>query len=730
MNSSPTQADRQISITTPLGTDVLLLRNFACREQLGRPFSIQMDLQSTDDDIKFDMIVGQKATIAVNLPTYQQRYFNGYISTFKQVGFSGKLTNYRATLVPWIWMLTRTSDCKIFQNKTVPAIVQSVFKSFGFTDFQSALTATYHELPFCVQYDETAFDFVSRLMEDYGIYYYFVHSSSAHTLVLCDTGSKQPNFSGYETIPFSADQHGSNVGEHIYEWVIEQQVESGSYTVDDYDYLHPKVLLAESASIPQSYAQAGYSQYHYPGNYATADAGLEIARIRIQEQQAKLVTQRGSSNALGIAAGFSFTMSGYRRSDQNVAMLTTDLVLRITSAPFDADDSGDTGFSATCVFNTLAPGHVFRPARVTPKPRIAGPQTATVVDSSGSTTETFATDSLGSIYVRFHWDRVGGSPPTCRVRVSQNSADKDLQSQFIPEVGSEVVVSFENGDPDRPLVTGRVYNSDIPPTIDPTQQPYVSYFGNATGKNILQMDATSTAQKVLLQNVSNKITMDSTVGTESLVITDGQSTVTFNPQKKSVATDAPGNNSEKTGGDKSHWTWGSWNEWVGGIKASNVFGLAWNFYIGAYTKIIFGGEFGFIVGGKFEVLFPFAFKYVRGWQIEKGGMTKLFQAPAKVVITNTNTTMTANARTTVVTGTDTLTVTGARTETVGDVTGTYASVTSTVAGASTETVTGMKTITAGEVFVKSITGSSVFLDADLLLTSPTILLQGEMVNIG
>ena len=723
-----------MSITTPLGTDVLLLRNFTFSERLGIPFVIRADLQSTDADIDFDSIIGKNVTIQVNLPTYNLRYFNGIVSTFRQVGFSGNLTNYRATIVPWLWMLTRTSDCRIFQNKTIPEILSKVFSKVPSSKVQPHLTADYPPVPFCVQYNETAFNFVSRLMEQSGIFYYFDHTETENIMVLCDGDSVQPEFPGYETIPYNPDSATRNTATCIYDWVITHRVETERFSMSDYDFMQPKARLFETASASDGTEHAHLDAFYFPGLYRTHDEGEDQVKVRIEERQVREEIQQGKSNALGLAAGYKFRFSGYRRRDQNVEMRTTALEMRLTSASFAAGELVfvDEGFACTCEFTTLTSDRIFRSAQRAVKPLITGPQPATVVASKDATETDYDADAMGSVLVRFHWDHdpSNDSEASCRIRVQQNSADTSGSSMFIPQVGSEVIVTFQYGDPDRPIITGRVFNADILPPISPKTSPYVSYIENASNENFLSMDATAGAQKVVLQNVKNQITMDSTKGSESLTITDGTSKIVFDPTAGSVTTTTPGDQNNTNQSDSHSWTWGDWNGWVFGIAAETVFGSSFNSYIGNYTQITVATLVGLTIGGKFEISAPFAFEYSRGWKVSKGGMTDLHTTPSIVQVSDAIL-VTANvSRTTVVGGTDTLTVTGARTQTFGDLTGTYASVTENVAADSNETVVGMKNITGGEVFIKSVFGPSLFLDADLMLSSPTILIQGEMVNIG
>ena len=233
-----TQATRHIAIETPLGDDALLLQSFSAHEEISRLFEIDLDLLSEDRAIDFDGIIGQNVTISVDLPVGGKRYWNGYISRFVQgVSTSRRFTQYRATMVPWLWFLTLTSDCRIFQEKTVPQIIAEIFDDLGFGDVEDRTSGGYRKWTYCVQYRETDFNFVSRLMEQEGIYYYFKHEQGKCTLVLCDSRSKHDFFDDYNKIPFSPETHSSALQEYISEWTVDKKIRSGKFVHSDYNPL-------------------------------------------------------------------------------------------------------------------------------------------------------------------------------------------------------------------------------------------------------------------------------------------------------------------------------------------------------------------------------------------------------------------------------------------------------------------------------------------------------------
>ena len=283
-----TQANRTFAVTTPLGDDVLLFHSMSANEQLGRLFQIDLDLLSEDPEIKLQDILGQSVTVHFKRPDDETRYFNGLVSQFSQAGSHGNLFVYRATLHPWFWFLTRTADCRIFQNQQVPDIIKEVFRDQGFSDFEDALSGTYREWENCVQYRETDFNFISRLMEQEGIYYYFKHEDGKHTLVLSDSISAHETVTGYEEVPYYPQQEGERrERDHIYDWSLNQILQPGVYALNDFDFKKPKANLEVKSSIPREHEQAEFEIYDYPGEYKESSDGETYARARIEELQAQ-----------------------------------------------------------------------------------------------------------------------------------------------------------------------------------------------------------------------------------------------------------------------------------------------------------------------------------------------------------------------------------------------------------------------------------------------------------
>ena len=462
-----TQIHRPVAVGTPLGEDVLLLKAFDLTEQLSRPFRMELSLLSENHQIPFEAIVGQNVSVRVEQSDGQDRYLNGYVSRFWQEGRLGRLTRYGAEVVPWLWFLTRTADCRIFQAKTAPEVIMDVFREHGFTDFEDRLSSPYRQWEYCVQYRETDFDFVSRLMEQEGIYYYFTHANGKHMLVLADSISSHQPYPGYEQITYFPPSQSITESEHVSDWRIEQRVQPGAYSQSDFDFQVPKKSLRATSRIERPHAGSEFEIYDYPGEYEDFEDGEAYTRIRIEELQAGHEVVRGQADARGISAGYSFLLTNFSRLDQCREYLVTSASVRVDLDNFESAEAGQADFQVnyTCSFTAIDASQPYRPPRQTPRPAIRGPQTAIVVGPAG---EEIHTDKYGRVKVQFHWDRCGKADEnsSCWIRVSQPWAGKKWGGMWIPRIGQEVVVEFLEGDPDHPIITGRVYNGEAMPPYE------------------------------------------------------------------------------------------------------------------------------------------------------------------------------------------------------------------------------------------------------------------------
>ena len=453
-----TQNNRLVQVDSPLGGDVLLLQSMDGSEELGRLFHYELDLTSEDRAIKFDQLLGKPMGLTLELHDGGKRYFHGIACSCRQLTGHGQFAGYRVSLRPWFWLLTRTSDCRIFQNKTVPDIIKQVFRDLGFSDFEDSLSGSYREWEYCVQYRETSFDFVSRLMEQEGIYYYFRHEKTRHVLVLADAYGAHSTVDDYASVPFYPPDQQMRERDHFYDWQLAREVQPGSLALNDYDFQRPSASLEVRSSVSRSHSNGDHPLYDYPGEYVQSKDGEHYARTRIEAIHSQFERVQLRGRARGLGSGHLFKLTGYDRADQNREYLVVVARYQIRQELYESGQL-DLAEQFTSELDCMDASQAFRPLALTPMPIVRGPQTAVVVGPGG---EEIWTDQYGRVKVHFYWDRHDQSNEnsSCWMRVSQAWAGKNWGSVQIPRIGQEVIVSFLEGDPDRPIITGRVYNAE------------------------------------------------------------------------------------------------------------------------------------------------------------------------------------------------------------------------------------------------------------------------------
>ncbi len=464
------QDNLKLKISTPLGPNKLLLRSFRGDERISGLFQFTLEMVSEDNAIDFQSIVGKPVTVTLGLGNEVEHHLNGIVGRFVQEETNLRLTRYFADIHPWLWLLTKTSDCRIFQNKTTPDILEAVFSDLGFTDFRNDLKHTYEKREYCVQYNESAFNFVSRLMEEEGIFYHFEHTAEKHTLVLGDDADAHKTCPGLEGTPVCFRQslidHTQDLA--ITRCLVEEQVVSGTFAHDDYNFETPNTdLKVESQSKTPK-----YRVYEYPGGFVKKDAGEKRANLRLDalEQPQKVI--RGDGFVRAFVAGHKFELKDHYRADVNQTY-----VLETVS-------HAGTQENYTNSFTAFPADVSYRPPRLTAKPRISGTQTAIVVGKAG---EEIWTDKYGRVKVQFHWDQLGKNDEnsSCWIRVDYGWAGKKWGGIFLPRIGQEVIVSYLEGDPDCPLITGAVYNSEqvVPYTLPDEQTKSTVKTNSSKGGN-------------------------------------------------------------------------------------------------------------------------------------------------------------------------------------------------------------------------------------------------------
>ncbi len=464
---------RLVEITTKLGPGTFAVQRFSGHEELSRLFEYDVALVSERPDIKAQDLLGTNATVRLEMASGQApRYFNGYVTRF---GIQGQVSTpafkskhgylYRAVLRPWLWFLTRSSTCQIFQQKSVTEVVKAVFARHGSLEWsRNSLKGSYQPWEYCVQYRETDFNFVSRLLEREGIYYAFVHTNGKHELLLFDDLSAHQPGASYAKLAFQAISASStNDAETIHDWDASAEVLPGRAALDDYNYLTPKVDLTKAHDIARPHDLSGLEMYDYPGDYQKPAEGDAYSKLRIEELQCRYEMARGSGNTRGLLVGNTFKLSGHPVDSLNSDYLVVSAA--IDAVNNDVASMGGEGSQFQCSFSVIPKATQFRPARSTPHSLVQGPQTAVVVGKAG---DEIHTDEHGRVKVQFHWDRYGAMDEnsSCWIRVSQPWAGKGWGMMAIPRIGQEVIVDFLEGDPDRPVITGRVYNADQKPPYE------------------------------------------------------------------------------------------------------------------------------------------------------------------------------------------------------------------------------------------------------------------------
>lgn len=461
------QASRSLNIQSPLGENTIVLTRFHGQEELSRLFRFQLDLLSEDNAITPTDIVGKDVTFSLRYDNGERRYFHGFVQRFVagDEDVNG-IRGYQAVVVPWLWFLTQTYDCRIFQEMTVVQIIEQIFQDLGFSDFEFNTVGNHPEREYCVQYRETDFDFVSRLLEEEGIYYYFKHEDGKHMLVLSDSpaGYATADEASVEYPPSDLASHV--VKPHIQSWEHAYEFRTGKFAHTDYNFKTPKSKLLVSENTLMKYQGVKqYEWYDYPGEYPDKGVGTPLARVRMEELELENDTVNGSSTCQSFSPGYQFTLSKHRSASEEGNKFVVKRVLH------DAQEGGygTSDATGTCEYRNhfvCFPANAsFRPARITPRPLVRGPQTAVVVGPAGAE---IYTDEFSRVKVQFFWDREGkkDEKSSCWIRVSQNWAGQNWGFVCIPRIGQEVIVGFLEGDPDQPIIIGRVYNADQMPPYD------------------------------------------------------------------------------------------------------------------------------------------------------------------------------------------------------------------------------------------------------------------------
>ena len=456
-----TQAGKPMRFSTPLPDDTLMIERLEGEEAVSEPYTIHLDLLSTDAGVDAAALLRKPVSVAIELESGKPRYFHGVVRRFVQLGRASGLVSYRAEVVPWLWFLSLTSNCRIFQQKTVPDIVKAVLTDMGVSDVKLSLAGKYKAREYCVQYRESDLAFISRLMEDEGIYYFFEHEAGKHTLVIADSPSAVASgpVSRLKMAPMSG---GSESNDYITDLEVDNEVVSGKVTLVDYNDTVPKRMESSVAGGAKGTEQ--YRRFDYPGKFDAVDEGDRLARLRLEESESLSLVVNGTTTYRGLRSGQKLDVADHYRRDVNQSYHVLSASHSGAEGGYRSKD-GEGGFTFETRFEGIPHAVPFRPAPVTPKSIVHGTQTAVVVGPAG---EEIYVDKYGRVKVQFFWDQAGkkDEKSSCWVRVSSVWAGKTWGAIHTPRIGQEVVVDFLEGDPDRPIIVGRVYNAEQMPPYD------------------------------------------------------------------------------------------------------------------------------------------------------------------------------------------------------------------------------------------------------------------------
>jgi type VI secretion system secreted protein VgrG len=585
---------RTVQVHTALTAEQLRFRAMRGREGLSQLFEFEVDMVSPSFNLDLKKLLGTSLTIEIT-DGATPRHLNGIVVRFELVGRAnetGRHYVYRALVQPWLWFLTRTTDCRIFQNKSVPEVLDEVLGKYGF-EFEKRLTGNYRPWEYCVQYQESDFAFVSRLMEHEGIAYHFEHARNTHLLVLADDTGSYAKLPAYPRIAYRARDRVLHAMEPcIDQWRVAEQITAGRVMLDDFDFRKSRASLQSVRQDPKGHDHSSYEVYEWLGGYSEHQQGDTYAKIRLQELQCAHELAAGHTNVVGMAPGYLFEMTHCPRESDNREYLVTE-----TRYDLQEPDYSTGTTESICQFDfTVLPSSVpFRPARKTPKPRTNGPQTATVVGP-----EEIWTDRFGRVKLQFRWDRYGQADEnsSCWVRVSSSWAGANFGTMHMPRVGQEVIVDFIGGEPDRPIITGRVYNNDqMPPWELPANATASGILtrsssgGAANQANMLRFEDRTGAEQILLHAERN---LDVEVEADETHTTGGTRTTRIEGHESS--TYLSGETRDITAGAKETITGGDTRDVAGGFSET-VSGGVTQSITGGKTRTLSGGLNDTISGG-------------------------------------------------------------------------------------------------------------------------------------
>ena len=593
-----TQDNRLLSISSPLPKDELLLTSITGVEAISQLFEFELEVLSKNHALKPEQLIGKPVTVTVQ--NKQKPTFNGYVSRFVYGEVKAdNLRVYRLTMVPWLWFLGKTSGHRIFQNKSSKEIVTQVFQDLGFNDFDFKASGNSAPREYCVQYNESDFEFISRLLEEDGIAYYFEQKGDLHVMHIVDAQNAYQLCKESELEYAKGDQPNAQINrwEHLYEF------RKGKWSLNDYDFVEPTKTQLKTTASTSSFANArNYEHYEYTTYYDFPGIN-DLTKKRIEAEETPLDTIAGSSNCSSFYAGGKFNLTKHAVKEEKGGYILLMLRHHAVDNSYLAghEDESDYSNEFVCIPEDVH----YRPPLVHGKPYMNGPQSATVVGPAG---EEIFIDEYGRIKVQFHWDREGerNENSSCFIRVMQPWAGAGWGTSFIPRIGMEVVVNFFDGDPDRPIVTGSVYNGDNKPPFESKTQSGIrtrsSKGGSNSNFNELRFEDSKGAEQIFIHAEKN---MDTEVeNNETLIVENDRSKTIRHDEISAIDNDrnkSVGNNqSENIGRDKTIEVGSNHTEAIGNDKSVDV-GNNHTETIGKNMTLTVSENLGETVGKKIDI---------------------------------------------------------------------------------------------------------------------------------
>ena len=587
------------------GTE-LRVADFTAHEKISSPYEVNLNLAS-EDEINFDDVIGKEAFLRI-VSDEADRYFHGIINQFMQTGSRGRFSLYQARMVPALWLLSLEQDCRIFQNKNVQDIVKQILQDGGIPSdrFAFRLQNQYQAKEYCVQYRESDLNFVSRLLEEEGIFYFFEHAKDKHLLVCGDSSANYQPIQGEPKVVFRPPDAIVPGEEFVHSFAFSRQIQSGKVTLRDFNFEKPSLDLTAQH---QGDSFKKLEVYDYPGEYSEEGRGNKLAEIRLQEAVMFKDTAEGQSVCPRFTPGFAFELSDHERGEFNQEYLLVQ-ALHTGSQPQVLEERADVGGSRySNQFLGIPSSVTIRPERNTPKPIVEGIQTAIVVGPSG---EEIYTDEHGRVKVQFHWDREGkkDEKSSCWIRVSQAWAGAGWGAMYIPRIGHEVIVDFVEGDPDRPIITGRVYHgTNNPPYSLPDEKTKSTIKSDSSlgggGSNEIRFEDKKGEEEIYLHGQKNWTIMiendknQDVLNNESLTVASNRTKSVGNDQSETIGANKTiqvgANHTETIGANMSVTVASNKSETVG-VASNETIGAAKALTIGAGYQVSVGAAMNETVG--------------------------------------------------------------------------------------------------------------------------------------